>query len=125
MSNEQAKTLDELLKASVSRHRGLVELHNLYSTASSNPNQPPLIERLHQYPEGSSVDLSNLVSYPPKIQPIPVKPILLDVAWNYIEYPGQAKQAAPTAAKAVAEPEKGTEGEKKETKRGWFGFGRS
>ena len=82
----------------------------------------PMIERLNEYPlEG--VDLSNLVTYPPKMEPIPVKPLFLDVAWNYIDYPRESKKAIPSpsstssAAAPVAEA-------KKEAKRGWFGFGR-
>jgi signal recognition particle subunit SRP68 len=82
----------------------------------------PLIEKLHEYPVGG-VDLGNIVEFPPKVALIPVKPIFLDVAWNYIDYPGKAPQAAAEPAKAAAsgkEPE-----QQQPTKRGWFGFGRS
>ncbi|KAF2861645.1 hypothetical protein K470DRAFT_245138 [Piedraia hortae CBS 480.64] len=54
-----------------------------------------------------SVDLKKLVNYPVGIHCVPVKPIFLDIAWNYIDYPAQQEQ----------EPVK-------EKKRGWFGFGR-
>lgn len=75
------------------------------------------------------MDLQNLVTYPPKLQPIPVKPLFFDAAWNYIEYPGREideEVAAEKGAKAAAD------GVKKETepqntqqqKKGWFGFGR-
>lgn len=81
-----------------------------------------MIERLNEYPlEG--VDLSNLVTYPPKMEPMPVKPLFLDVAWNYIDYPREGKRAIPSVSgPAAAAPAPATE--VKEAKRGWFGFGR-
>jgi signal recognition particle subunit SRP68 len=53
------------------------------------------------------------------MQPIPVKPLFLDVAWNYIDYPREGQQQAPTQPQAQAQaPEEETKG-----RRGWFGFG--
>lgn len=86
----------------------------------------PLVQRLHDFPTpGVMVDLKNLVTYPPKIEPVPVKPLFFDVAWNYIEYPGKAKKVTEQTA-AVPEPVNGAKEEQKqeEKKRGWFGFGR-
>ena len=117
----QASNLHLLLRGLVSQHRALVELHNIQSVSSSkkaNP-EPPLIERLDEYPP-NDVDLANLVTYPPKIQPVPVKPLFLDVAFNYIEYPGRAGRIHDKVVNGVAEGVKGGE----EKKRGWFGFGR-
>lgn len=117
----QASSLHSLLQSLVSQHRALVELHNIQS-ASSNRNAnpvPPLIERLDEYPP-TDVDLTQLVTYPPKIEPIPVKPLFLDVAFNYIEYPGRTRKITEKAVNGVAEGAKGGE----EKKRGWFGFGR-
>lgn len=84
----------------------------------------PLVQRLDDFPTpGTNVDLKNLVAYPPRIEPVPVKPLFFDVAWNYIEYPGRAKKVVEeTAVNGVgAETEAGKEEPKK---RGWFGFGR-
>ena len=81
-----------------------------------------MIERLDEYPVNGA-DLSNLVIYPPRLRPIPVKPIFLDVAWTYIDYPGRAKKGQGVAdggLKAAAE----RVDEKKEGRKGWFGFGR-
>lgn len=73
------------------------------------------------------MDLERIVEYPPKMEVVPVKPLFLDVAWNYIGYPdksaaggqqgevkGQEKQVQGGAEQEAAKPQK----------RGWFGFGR-
>ena len=82
-----------------------------------------MIERLDEYPP-EGVDLTNLVTYPPKLQPVPVKPIFLDVAWNYIDYPGRPKKGIITATDNKLEETPPKLEPKKEVKKGWFGFGR-
>lgn len=122
----QSKSLRQFLERLVLQYRALVELDDLVSADSRNKQgfrPPPMIERLDEYP-AEGVDLTNLVTYPPKLQPIPVKPIFLDVAWNYIDYPGRSKKGVSTASSGnVEEPETKQE-PKKEAKKGWFGFGR-
>ena len=121
----QVKELRELLRSLVFQHRALVELHHIDSTNRTKAKgaiEPPLVERLDEYPH-SLVDLSNLVTYPPKIQPIPVKPIFLDVAFNYIDYPGRTPKVAEPAINGSPEAASGSE-VKKEGRKGWFGFGR-
>ena len=117
----QASNLHSLLQSLVSQHRALVELHNIQSASINKKTDPvpPLIERLDEYPP-TDVDLAKLVTYPPKIEPIPVKPLFLDVAFNYIEYPGRSRKPTEKAVNGVAEGAKGGE----EKKKGWFGFGR-
>ena len=120
----QISTLHSLLTNLVSQHRGLVELHTIHTASSSkttDPIRPPLIERLDEYPPNGVVDLTRLVTYPPKVEPIPVKPLFLDVAFNYIDYPGRSREVKyGKAVNGVNEGAKGSE----EKKRGWFGFGR-
>jgi signal recognition particle subunit SRP68 len=85
-------------------------------------NAAPVVERLNEYPTSGSVDLKNLVTWPPKLKPVPVKPLFLDVAWNYVEYPGRAPaKQEPEPEKAPAEE---TQPEKPAAKKGWFSFGR-
>ena len=55
------------------------------------------------------------------MEPIPVKPLFLDVAFNYIEYPGQTRKVNEKAVNGVV-AEAAKVGEEK--KKGWFGFGR-
>jgi signal recognition particle subunit SRP68 len=99
----------------VARYCGLVTLEQLSEAKrESSTFQQPLIERLDEY-VADDLDLGNLVPFPPKMQPIPVKPLFLDVAWNYIDYPREGKQ--------IVEPESKS-AEEKQGRRGWFGFGR-
>ena len=121
----QVKELRELLRSLVFQHRALVELHHIDSTNRTKAKgaiELPLVERLDEYPH-NLVDLSNLVTYPPKVQPIPVKPIFLDVAFNYIDYPGRTPKVAEPAVNGSPETASVRE-VKKEGKKGWFGFGR-
>lgn len=121
------------LSGLLSRTRALVVLHQLEhnsATASAKhlTSAAPWVQRLHDYPHpGTQVDLKNLVSYPPRLEPVPVKPLFLDVAWNYIDYPGRRAHGT----KAKGESVNGSKGQVaqdstagEEKKRGWFGFGR-
>lgn len=117
ISRGQVHTLQSTLQGLVAQYRGLVTLENISAEeASKSVSTRPIIERLHEY-NGDGLDLSNLVPYPPQMQPVPVKPLFLDVAWNYVDYPRE--QAATQEA-----PAEKTGEEKKGGRRGWFGFGR-
>ncbi|KAL8807734.1 MAG: hypothetical protein Q9182_000545 [Xanthomendoza sp. 2 TL-2023] len=123
----QVQSLQDLLERSVLQFRALVELDDLNSAAAKDKDKTvkavPMIERMNEYPP-EGVDLKNLVTYPPKLQPVPVKPIFLDVAWNYIEYPGRPKKGALGASDWKAEEAASKTEGKKEAKKSWFGFGR-
>ncbi|KAL2799341.1 hypothetical protein BJX66DRAFT_293595 [Aspergillus keveii] len=119
----QAQALEHELRALVTKYQGLVTLESITAQEQSkSTSQRPLVERLHEY-SGDSPDLNNLVPYPPKIQPIPVKPLFLDVAWNYIDYPREGK-AAVSAAAPAPQAEEQQEPPAEGRRRGWFGFGR-
>ncbi|KAK5121577.1 hypothetical protein LTR85_004749 [Meristemomyces frigidus] len=133
ISPSASESLQKQTSNLLARTHALVEMHKLESNAriaaeKHQTSAAPLVQTLHAYPTpGVQVDLKNLVSYPPKIQPVPVKPLFLDVAWNYIEYPGR-KAEAPAKAAAPADTlmVNGGQSEEKpaEKKKGWFGFGR-
>lgn len=119
--------LQTLLNGELQRHRAIVHIDNLRkaehdAAASSGVAKPPLVERLNEYPS-AGVDLANIVEFPPKLALVPVKPIFLDVAWNYIDYPGKADEASQPAKSADASTEQ-EEQPKQQAKKGWFGFGR-
>lgn len=117
ISREQSQDLQTILQGLVAQYRGLVTLEGISAEENSKSvNSRPVIERLHEY-NADGLDLNNLVPYPPQMQPVPVKPLFLDVAWNYIDYPREG-----TAAEKPVPTEKPVE-EKKEGRRGWFGFG--
>lgn len=78
------------------------------------------------------MDLERIVEYPPRLEVVPVKPLFLDVAWNYIGYPDKSAAAGGQQQKQgeVKGQEKQAQGggaeqeAAKPQKRGWFGFGR-
>jgi signal recognition particle subunit SRP68 len=79
----------------------------------------PVIETLNDYPGNGVVELTKLVEWPPRLKPVPVKPLFFDTAWNYVEYPGKAP-----AVEKVQDVVNGAKGEDKPASKGWFGFGR-
>ena len=122
ISPTEVQFLKDLLEGELQRYRAIIELANLTEAAQKNEgaNTRPLIERLNEYPV-TGVNLENLVSYPPKLEPVPVKPLFFDVAWNYIDYPGRdIEKAVENGVKAARTGADQTAQQKK----GWFGFGR-
>ena len=119
---EAAHSLEQLLNGELQRHRAIVHIDNLRKDEAGNgAKDVPLLERLHDYP-AHGVDLDNLVEFPPKMGLIPMKPIFLDVAWNYIDYPGKAstETSSTTPAQAAQEPAPPAP----QPKKSWFSFGR-
>ncbi|KAH7084469.1 hypothetical protein FB567DRAFT_83175 [Paraphoma chrysanthemicola] len=124
---QQSQKLKQNLENLTSHYRGVVALSQLSANSDTASkagltNAAPVVERLNEYPASGSVDLKNLVTWPPKLKPVPVKPLFLDVAWNYVEYPGRAP------AKQEPEPpkpqEEAKQPERPAAKKGWFSFGR-
>ncbi|KAF5666231.1 signal recognition particle subunit srp68 [Fusarium heterosporum] len=117
-----------LLNGELQRHRAIVHadaLRKNHELSVSDAVKPPLIETLGQYPT-AGVNLSHIVEFPPKLAAMPVKPIFLDVAWNYIDYATKAPQKESAAPPVKAETPQRTESPNpQQGKRGWFGFGRS
>ncbi|SMY28343.1 unnamed protein product [Zymoseptoria tritici ST99CH_1A5] len=119
-----------------SRMHAIVEMRSLEANSAKAAQKhmssaAPIVQRLHDYPTpGTMVDLANLVTYPPKIEAVPVKPLFLDVAFNYIEYPGRmAGGEGPPAVLSqkqsnAAQEEVSEKSEQPAPRKGWFGFGR-
>lgn len=116
----EVQFLHNLLSGELQRCRALVEIDNLRakSGASGTKSTIPLVERLFDYP-AEGAELENLVTYPPKVSSIPVKPLFLDVAWNYIDY-----EESQTGATTKGPGESNDAQSAATQKRGWFGFGR-
>ncbi|RMD41263.1 hypothetical protein DV735_g3876, partial [Chaetothyriales sp. CBS 134920] len=113
----------------VTQYRALCNLESVATTATpSTGSEPPLIQQLHLNRYNPHVDLSNIVNYPIKLVPIPVKPLFFDIAWNYIQYPSQGGRDGESLANGHEVEGKGSPSVEKEdkpaAKRGWFGFGR-
>ncbi|KAG8627196.1 hypothetical protein KVT40_004679 [Elsinoe batatas] len=128
--HDQAQALQKQLQSQIIRHQAIAEMHQIEQQATANAKKSkvfsaPTIEKINDYPQpGLTIDLTNLVSYPPKIEPIPVKPLFFDVAFNYLEYPGRAKQVVEEKAAPVNGVSEQPATPSQEKKRGWFGFGR-
>jgi len=125
VTQAQSSSLQSLLRGMTTQYHALVELESMAAEDMATEKVkaewlPPMIERLDEYPMGG-VDLTNLVNYPPRLRPVPVKPIFLDIAWNYIQYPGKEKAAAENAQGKVEQKNEAP------AKKGWglFGLGRS
>ena len=111
VSHEDADFLHQLLRGELERYRGLVEIEKLHKQSGGGKGGIiPLGERLGDYPP-EPVDLNHIVTYPPRLEVIPVKPLFLDVAWNHIDYPDKT-------GKSTAKGKEKTE--EKPQKRGWF-----
>ncbi|KAF4301882.1 hypothetical protein GTA08_BOTSDO06315 [Botryosphaeria dothidea] len=123
VTREQAESLHNRVQGLASQYRALIDLHTHVTDKSSTSKgtiSAPIVERLNEYPSGD-VDLQNLVQWPPKLQPVPVKPLFLDVAFNYIDFPGRAKAAVENGGVKLDQAPAPQEEPKK---KGWFGFGR-
>jgi signal recognition particle subunit SRP68 len=109
ITSSEGKQLREQLENEVARFRALVEMDLLAAKASKSGSTGVLVEKLDQYPTGK-VDFENgIVQWPPKVALIPVKPVFLDVAFNFIEYPGEGKTKTENKAEEKADK---TEGKK-------------
>ena len=130
ISVETSTKLTDRVASLLSSTHALVELRSIEdATATTSAKNAvyaaPLIQNLNPYPApGTQVDLSNLVTYPPKLEPVPVKPLFLDVAWNYIDYPGKQGKPAKEKQKPVVNGVSEASKDEPQKKKGWFGFGR-
>ena len=115
VSQDDAKFLQNLLRGELQRYRGLVEVEKLRKQSGGGKGTfIPLGDRLGEYP-AEQVDLGKIVAYPPELEVIPAKPLFLDVAWNYIDYPNKTAKSTPKSNDKSADKT-----EEKPQKRGWF-----
>lgn len=124
--------LRSYVESLAARMHAIVEMRTLESNSATAAAKhmttaAPIVQRLNDYPTpGTKVDLKNLVNYPPQIEPVPVKPLFLDVAFNYIDYPGRTALApVETQEAAMANGVEEQPQQQPQQKRGWFSFGRS
>ncbi|KAI9851892.1 MAG: hypothetical protein M1838_002463 [Thelocarpon superellum] len=123
----EVRALQELIQGETWRYHGLVELDALSATpsAAGNGTAPvaaPLIDDLSRFPTHGA-DLLNLVTYPPSLEPVPVKPLFLDVAWNYVDH-APLSTSNPARGLKEANGRDAPEQSGPTAKKGWFGFGR-
>lgn len=131
ISSAQITGLRDHVSGMMLQYQALNVLHReLDAGASATANhmyKPSLLERLHLNRYDDKIDLRNIADYPPKLQTVPMKPIFLDLAWNYLQYPEQAHSHANGSAEVdhtTRPPMADSTAEEAPKKRGWFGFGR-
>lgn len=121
----EIQSLKAFLDGEVQRHRALVEIFNLSMIESEKEDSTldciPLIERLSDFPV-REVNMSNLVVYPPVLEPAPVKPLFFDAAWNYIRYPGKEVEEDMKSF-TQAKPSAKNQEHGNTARKGWFGLG--
>ncbi|KIW00087.1 uncharacterized protein PV09_08273 [Verruconis gallopava] len=125
ISKSRLTKLHNLIKSYHLQTRALVELQdhlNNSPMAARNivVSAEPRMESPDDYTGKGDVGLVKLVEWPPKLKPIPLKPLFFDTAWNYVEYPGKAPAATAITKEDIDEAKK----EEKPSSKGWFGFGR-
>ena len=88
-----------------------------------------LLARMDDFAGTNSAGEPVLAEFPPQIQALPCKPILLDLAFDGVEYPpiGAVRKAAGGDAAAADDDDENEdapehEGEEKEQGGGWFGW---
>lgn len=71
---------------------------------STTSSSQPLIKSLNQFPASLALAAASdgiVGPFPPvAFETVPVKPIFLDVAWNYIDYPGRRRELVDTPVAA-------------------------
>jgi len=63
------------------------------ATEPSTNKQLGLLDRLHDWVELEAGTPAQLVEYPPTVQPMACKPIMYDLALNYVKFPDLSKRA--------------------------------
>ncbi|KAG2734898.1 hypothetical protein G9P44_001112 [Scheffersomyces stipitis] len=123
---EFAKFQDNLAKSLLQSH-----ISAQFAFDSTGREKLYTVENLNKYPSHELKDLVNLNSKP-RIQPILSKPVLFDVAFNYISYDlgrssgGSAAPVSSEAAPAAVAAATSAEQEEGKKRGGFFGiFGRS
>ncbi|KAI9688121.1 MAG: hypothetical protein M1822_001627 [Bathelium mastoideum] len=130
IADDSLEAAQGTVAALLHRRTALTNLQQRSSEAAQNYSKSQLFtlpnaQRLMDYPPlGAKVDLGHLVAYPPKLRPVPVKPIFLDVAWNYVDYPGHSTKVAANGTATASATTESPVTEQKPAKKGWFGFGR-
>lgn len=131
LSYKKIESLQQLIKAGWKSVVSLAEYERHLKAQGQTLYQPTLIEKLDTgriVP--SDVSLSNIFPLRPKLRPVPSKPTLFDLAFNYVDYSGGS--SGSDSSLTIQKPEdvspKKTGGDNnsgKNKKRGFLGlFGR-
>ncbi|RPB19445.1 hypothetical protein L211DRAFT_636735 [Terfezia boudieri ATCC MYA-4762] len=92
ISTTDAQSLKSHLQALVTRYIALIQLQDyIQKTQRDSPAiHAPLIDTLGTYNE--KIVFENLVPVNNGVEPVPVKPVFFDIAWNFVGYPVKGEE---------------------------------
>ncbi|CAR31021.1 hypothetical protein ZYGR_0P03270 [Zygosaccharomyces rouxii] len=105
LSHKKIESLQQLIKAGWKSVVSLAEYEKHLKVQGQAAHQPTLIEKLDTgriIP--SDVKLSNIFPLRPKLRPVPSKPTLFDLAFNYMDYAGEGSESASSWTTQRSEP---------------------
>ncbi|KAF5093497.1 hypothetical protein D0Z00_004034 [Geotrichum galactomycetum] len=95
----------------------------LDNTGSVSKDIPAVVDSIKTYPNRLTVDeiVKNLVKFDQKLEPVFVKPVFFDIAFNYIDYDQESKSSVLSRDNAPASEALDTKGGKRGFLKGLWG----
>lgn len=125
LSQKKIASLQQLIKTGWKSVASLAEYEKFLKDGSQGLYEPTVIERLDSgriLP--ADVKLSNIFPLRPKIKPVPSKPTLFDLAFNYVNYSGKVSEPSESITKAES-PASEAQEDTNSRKRGFLGLFRN
>lgn len=126
LSHKKIESLQQLIRSGWKSVVSLAEYESQLKAQGQTPYQLTLIEKLDASKiMPSDVNLSNIFPLRPKLRPIPSKPTLFDLAFNYMDYSGEDSGSASSWTTQKSESVSPSNNNTTNKKRGFLGlFGR-
>ncbi|QPG76313.1 hypothetical protein FOA43_003699 [Brettanomyces nanus] len=103
------------------RNAHVVTVYN--DTTAAYLSKEFIIDNTNKFPEISAQNITEMIApLDLSIEPVNVKPVLFDVAFNYINYKGEGSFTAAPGQEFTEEPEADSIDEEHKKKGGFFGF---
>ena len=95
----------------------------LDNTSNASTDIPAVVDSIKTYPSNLTVDeiSKNLVKFDQKLEPVFVKPVFFDIAFNYVDYDNDSKSSVLSRDTATASESSDTKGSKRGFLKGLWG----
>ncbi|KAF5120503.1 hypothetical protein DV495_002257 [Geotrichum candidum] len=95
----------------------------LDNTSNASTDIPAVVDSIKTYPSNLTVDeiAKNLVKFDQKLEPVFVKPVFFDIAFNYVDYDNDSKSSVLSRDTATASESSDTKGSKRGFLKGLWG----